>query len=162
MSYTGSKAQSGAATILNINTGTVSSPTWTLVGEVTDIGQSGKSNKTDDVTNLESTAEEFIPTLLSPGSFKVTMNRIQTTSSQAPADPGQYAMYQSFNATPPTILLYEIILPKSTSQTTKGDTYQFSALVEQMEDIGTIKPDKKISTEVTLKVSGAITLTAGS
>lgn len=162
MSYNGTKAQSGAGTSLFINTGTASSPTWTLVGEVTDLGQSGKSNKSDDATNLESAAEEFIPTLLSPGSFKITMNRVQSTSGDAPGDAGQVAMLASFNATPPTVLLYKITLPKSASQTTMGDTYQFSAMVEEFEDIGTIKADKKISTTASLKVSGPITLTAGS
>ena len=155
MPYTGSKAQSGAQTIININTGTVSTPVWTLIGEVTDIGQSGKQNKTDDVTNLESTAEEFIPTLLSPGNFKIPVNRVQ-------GDAGQIAVLASFNALPPTVVLYQIILPKTPSQSVSGDKYQFSAMVEEFNDLSTIKADKKITSSIGLKVSGPITFTAGS
>jgi hypothetical protein len=155
MPYTQSKAQSGNGSILNINTGTASSPTWVLVGEITDLAQSGKTNKTDDVTNLESKAEEFIPTLLSPGKWALTMNRIS-------GDAGQTALLASFNALPPTIMPYEVVLPKNASQTTTGDTFTFSALVEEFNDVGTVKADKKVSTVASLKVSGVITLTVGS
>lgn len=155
MPYTNSAAQSGAQTKLNINTGTASTPVWTLVGEVVDIAQSGKVNKTDDVTNLESTAEEFIPTLLSPGNFKCILNRVQ-------GDTGQAAVLASFNALPPTKVMYQIVLPKTPIQVSTGDTFQFTAMVEEFNDLSTIKPDKKIATSMGLKVSGPITLTPGS
>ena len=148
MSYTGSKAQSGALTTISIGT------TPVVIGEVTDIGQSGKQNKTDDVTNLESLAEEFIPTLLAPGMFKITMNRVV-------GDPGQVALLASFNAQPPTIVPYVITLPKTATQTVSGDKYAFIAMVDEMEDISSVKADKKITSTASIKVSGPITFTAG-
>jgi hypothetical protein len=145
MPYTGSKAQSGSQTTLAIAS--------TLVGEITDIGQSGKANATDDSTNLESTAEEFLATLLKPGNFKITMNRV-------PGDAGQAAMLSAFNTQ--ATAAFTITLPKTSSQSTTGDKYAFNALVEEFNDLGSVRPDKKITTEAALKVSGPITFTAGS
>jgi|ERR1035441_2228550 hypothetical protein len=154
MAYTSSAAISGNGTKLNINTGTLASPTWTLVGEVTEISESGKKNMTDDTTNLESTGLEFIPTVVDSGVYKVTMNSI--------VDTGQAAMSTSFYAVPPTIVQYQIVLPKKTGQSTNGDKGVFLALVEDFDDTGTIKPDKKLSVSASLKVSGATAWTPGS
>ena len=106
MSYTGTKSQSGNQTIVNINTGTASSPTWVLVGEIADFTQSGTQNKSDDATNLQSTAEEFIPTILTPGKFAGTMARVSGNA-------GQVAVKASFNAVPPTQVQYQIVIPLS-------------------------------------------------
>jgi hypothetical protein len=154
MAYTGSAAISGNGTKLNINTGTVASPTWTLVGEVTEIAESGKQNKSDDTTNLESSATEFIPTIVDSGTFKITMNAV--------VDTGQAAMATSFYALPPTIVQYQIVLPKMTGQATTPNKGVFSAMVEDFDDVGTIKADKKISISASLKVSGVIVWTQGS
>jgi hypothetical protein len=155
MSYTGTKAQSGNQTTVSINTGTVASPTWTLVGEVSDFTQSGTQNKSDDATNLQSTAEEFIPTILTPGKFAGTMARIS-------GDAGQAAVRTSFNAVPPTLVQYQVQLPKTATQTTNGDKYVFLAMVEEFNDLGNIRPDKKVMTQFALKISGPIAYTAGS
>ena len=145
--YTGSQAQGGSQTTLSIGS------TPTLIGEITGFTQSGKQNKTDDTTNLESTAEEFIPTLLSPGKYTINLNRV-------PGDAGQAALLAAFNNK--TISPFVITLPKTSAQTTKGDTYSFNALVEEFNDVSDVKPDKKITSQAALKVSGPITFTAGS
>ena len=131
MAYTGTKAQSGNQTTVSINTGTVSSPTWTLVGEISDFTQSGTSNKSDDATNLQSTAEEFIPTILTPGKFAGTMARIS-------GDAGQVAVKASANAVPPTLVQYQIQLPKTSTQTSAGDKLVILAMVEEFNNIGNI------------------------
>ncbi|MGA2270325.1 MAG: phage tail tube protein [Bryobacteraceae bacterium] len=155
MAYTSTQAQSGNGIILAINTGTLSSAIWTTIGEITDLAQSGKTNKSDDATNLQSSAEEFIPTILTPGSWGVTLNRIS-------GDAGQAAVLASFNALPPTIKQYRITLPKAAGQSTSGDAFAFSAMTEEFNDLGTVKADKKISTLAKLKVSGPVVLTVGS
>lgn len=155
MSYTGTKAQSGNQTIVNINTGTASSPTWVLVGEIADFTQSGTQNKSDDATNLQSTAEEFIPTILTPGKFAGTMARVSGNA-------GQVAVKASFNAVPPTQVQYQIVIPKTPTQTTDGDTLVFLAMVEEFNNLGNIKADKKIMTQFSFKVSGPIVETLGS
>jgi hypothetical protein len=152
MPYTGSQAQSGDGTLLEINTGTASTPTWTAVGEITDLQQSGKSNKTDDTTNLQSTAEEFIPTLLAPGKWALTLNRVA-------GDAGQVAVKASFDAK--TLKQYRITLPMLPAQVTNGDRYAFTALVEEFNDLSSVKADKKVTTQAALKVSGSIPFTAG-
>lgn len=156
MSYTGSKAQSGFGSKLEINTGTTSSPTWVLVDECVGLTQTGTANKTDDVTNLSSTAEEFIATILSPGSWDFMMNRLT-----ASAGVGQAAVLTSFNAA--TIKQYKVTLPINIpcGQTTAGDFFVFLALVEKFP-ISEVKVDKKVAYTATLKISGAIVFTPGS
>ena len=156
MSYTGSKAQSGFGSKLEINTGTASAPTWVIVDECVGLTQSGTANKTDDTTNLQSTAEEFIATILTPGSWDFNMNRLT-----ASAGAGQAAVLASFNAA--TIKQYKVTLPINIpcGQSTAGDTYVFIALVEKFP-LAEVKVDKKIAYTATLKVSGAITFTPGS
>lgn len=146
MSYTGSKAQSGSQTILAIGS------TPTTIGEVTNLSQSGKQNATDDTTNLQSLGEEFIATLLKPGKWDVTLNRVS-------GDAGQLLLVAAFNAA--TVGPFTITLPKTPTQTTSGDKYAFTALVEELDDVSDVKPDKKVTTKASLKVSGAITFTAG-
>jgi hypothetical protein len=153
MSYTASNAQTGSQTIFGINTGSVGSPVYTVISEILDFSQSGKSNKTVEVTNLQSTGEEFLATLLSPGKYDMTFNRVST-------DAGQLALVASFNNK--TMIMYQITLPKTAAQSVNGDTYKFTALVEGLDDVASVTPTKQHTTKASLKVSGAITFTAGS
>jgi hypothetical protein len=153
MSYTGTLSQAANQTAFNINTGTVGSPTYTIISEITDFSQSGKQNKTATATNLQSTADEFISTIQAPGSFSLTFNRVS-------ADTGQAAVVAAFGSK--VLTLFQVVLPKTAAQTTSGDKYAFNALVEQMDDLSSISPDKQIQSKATLKVSGSITFTAGS
>jgi hypothetical protein len=155
MAYGGTQAQSGNQVQVSINTGTVSSPIWTLIGECSDFNQQGSQNKSDDATNLQSTAEEFIPTLLTPGKFSGTMNRVDS-------DAGQKAVKASFHAVPPTLEQYQVQIPKTPTQTTIGDIFSFTAMVEEFNELGTLKPDKIIKTMFSFKVTGPITLALGS
>jgi hypothetical protein len=153
MSYTASAAQTGSGVLFQINTGTILSPTWTVISEITDFTQSGKSNKTADVTNLQSPAEEFIATIQSPGTYDLTYNRVS-------ADPGQAAVVSNFNNK--TTVQFEVTLPKTASQTSTGDLYKFSAVVTELDDVSGVTATKQIMTKAKLQVSGAITFTAGS
>jgi hypothetical protein len=158
MSYSGSKAQSGNQAVVSIGSGSsISGATWTVVGEVNDFNQSGTINKTDDVTNLQSTAEEFIPTILSPGKFSGTMNRIS-------GDAGQVLVKTAFNGAPPVNVPWQVQLSKNTAagQTVAGDKLQFMGMVEEFANFGTVKPDKKVVTQFSIKVSGPIIETLGS
>lgn len=167
MSYTKSQAQSGNQAVVSIAAagGTVSTATYTVVGEVAEFNQSGTVNKTDDTTNLNSIAEEFLPTILTPGNFAGTMNRVSD-------DAGQQAVQTAFGGiiggvpTPPTLNYWKVQLAKNPNltvpQTVAGDQLIFLALVEEFTDFGTVKPDKKVSTILKLKISGAIYRTLGS
>ena len=151
MAYTQSKAQSGSQTKFEIGSALVS-PTYTQIYEVNDFSQSGKQNKTADVTNLQSLAEEFIATLQTPGKYDLTMNRVS-------GDPGQVAIKVSFEAK--SLLPYRITLPLAPGQTTTGDVYAFTAIVEGLDDMSSTAPAKQVITKASLKVSSSITLTVG-
>lgn len=153
MSYTGTQAQSGLGTSIAINTGTASSPTLTPIGEITAAPGSGRMAKTVDATNLQSLAVEWISTLIDSGSFDVTCNRVSS-------DAGQLAVESAFAAR--EIKSYTITLPKTASQTTAGDTITFTALVEESNPISDVKPDGIIPYKFKLKVSGLVTIAAGS
>jgi predicted secreted protein len=150
-SYVGSKAGIGLGTQLSIDTGTSGSPTWTLVAEIKTIAQSGRQVAKEDTTNMQSSASEFIPTLLTSGQWKVTGSRIGS-------DAGQLAMETAFAAL--ALKGFQIVLPKENGQTTSGDTFAFTALIEDLNY--DIEFNKSVTFTATLTVSGAITVTAGS
>jgi hypothetical protein len=154
------KAQPGNGAVVSIGSGTtISGATWTPVGEVAEFNQSGSQMKTDDATSLSSVAEEFIPTILSPGKFSGSMNYIAGTT-----DAGQVAVRAAWNATPPVNVPWQVQLAKNVAvgQSTAGDKIQFLGLVEEFSYFGTVKPDKKVSNPFAVKISGGILWTAGS
>jgi len=151
MSYTNSAAGIGLGTLLSINTGTTQTPVWTTVGEIKNITQSGRQVATEDVTNMQSSAREFIPTLLDSGTWKIDCSYIS-------GDAGQQAMESAFQSL--TLKMFEIQLPKTSKQTSTGDLFAFSALVQDINH--TISVEKATMLSATIKVSGPITLTAGS
>lgn len=150
MSYNGTQARTGFGSTLSINTGTDSSPTWTAVGEVSAASQAGTENLLDDVTNLQSTAVERIPTLLEPGTIDFEMNYIT-------GDTGQTALVTSFNGK--TLVKYKLELGKTASQVTSGDNFVFRALVKTLPL--QVDPKKAIKYKCTLQISGGITFAAG-
>lgn len=155
MAYTFSNAMAGLGSILNINTGTASTPVWVLVGEVVEIAQSGRTIKSDDTTNLQSSFEEFLGVIGSSGNLKLTLNRVSGNAGQA-------AMFAAFTTVPPVLSMFQIQLKKSPLQNAAGDLLAFTALIEEWNDIATISPTKKIMTSASLKVTGTITTTEGS
>ena len=153
MPYTETQAQSGLGTTFAINTGTASVPVWTTIGEIVTAPQSGRMAKTADATNLESLGVEWIATLIDSGNFDVTTNRVA-------GDAGQVAVEAAFVGK--SRQQYKVTLPIAAGQTTAGDTYSFSALVEESNPLADISTDKVIQDKFKLKVSGVITFAAGS
>ena len=127
------------------------SPVYTSVGEVKSLNQSGRQVSTEDVTNMQSLAKEFIPTLVESGTWDIAGNRIG-------GDAGQIAMEGAFNGL--TLVPFKIQLPKSGGQTTTGDLFAFTALVQELDY--SLSVDKAVTFTAKLKVSGVITETAGS
>ena len=146
MTYTNSNATAGRGSSLSIGT------TPTLIGEIKSASPSGNKWGTADVTNFESGInEEFITTIRNNGEVKISGNRVSS-------DAGQVLVEAAFasGALQPFVLK----LPLAPNQTTTGDSYAFSALVESRE----FKVDvtSAITWDVSLKVSGPVTLTEGS
>lgn len=156
MSYTGSKSQAGRGSALSIGpiTGTAGTPTFTVIGEIKSSGISGAQWQTEEVSNFLSGADqEFITTMRNNGTVDISGNRVAS-------DAGQVAVEAAFASG----LKYDfkLVLPINgqAGQTTTGDTYTFSALVES-RDIS-IDTTKAVGWSVKLKISGAVTLVAGS
>ena len=149
MPYTKSKAGIGLGTTLMIGSGGTSE-TFTLVGEVKTISQSGRQVSTEDVTNMQSSAKEFIPTLVESGTWDISGNRVGS-------DLGQVAMETAFSSL--VIHDFKVVLPLANGQTTSGDTFAFTALVQDLNY--SVSVDKAVTFTAKLKVSGTIALTAG-
>lgn len=147
MPYTGTKAQSGAGSVLAIGT---TSPL--TIGEIRSIDFSGEQWSTVDVTNFGSgTNAEWISTIKQNGTVKLTGSRVST-------DPGQAACEAAFQSG--ALAAFTLTLPKNASQTTTGDVITFSALVESRDF--NVDITKEISWSVSLKISGAVNLAEGS
>lgn len=148
-----SQANTGLGTTLKINTGTSGSPTWTLVGELTDTPLSGRKVDTTDTTNFQSTAKEFKATIVESGNVKVTGNYLGT-------DAGQLALEAAFESLKTT--QFQVTLPVTGTQGTSGDIWTFSAVVEELSPFGTLSPTKVVSFQASLKVTGSFVVTRGS
>lgn len=144
MAYTTSKAVNGLGTVLAIG------GTPTTVGEVLDITQSGQQWKTDPSTNMQSSAEEFITTIKSSGEYDITYNRVA-------ADAGQIAVDAAFASG--ALTAFTITEPKG-FYTTTGTKFAFSGVVTDL-NYGPWSIDKNIIVKMKVKVSGSITVTAG-
>lgn len=152
MTYSFSKAQPGKGTVVSIGpvAGT-SSPTFVAIGEVKSSSISGTAWKTDDVTNFQSLAEEWITTILATGEVSLAGNRVSS-------DAGQLALAAAFATG--ELYMFTISLPKTLTQTTAGDSYALNALVLSQDF--TITTEKAVEFSTKLKISGAIVLTVGS
>lgn len=150
MPYTGSQAGIGLGTVLSIGN-TASPVTYTVVGELNKCTQSGRQAGTADITNFQSSAREFIPTLIDSGTWEIAGNRIG-------GDAGQVAMEAAFVGL--LLLPFKIQLPKTQNQTTIGDSCTFKALIQELDY--TVEFDKAVTLTGRLKVSGILTFVSGS
>lgn len=154
MSYTRSQAQGGKGLLLQINTGTASSPTWTTVGESLDVAPASKM-MTEEATNFQSTATEYIGTISDGGEIKFTANRVST-------DTGQAAVQAAgpLGASAGVLKQFQVTAPLAVGQMTTGDIWAFYALVVEFNPA--FKPDKKTVMSGTLRTSNGIVYTEGS
>jgi hypothetical protein len=148
-----SKAGIGLGTTLSIGSGTGTPETFTLVGEVKTITQSGRQVATEDVTNMQSGAREFIPTLVDSGTWDITGNRVG-------GDAGQAAMEAAFAALANHNFKVQLPISKAAGQTTTGDLFTFNAPVQELSY--SLAVDKAVTFNAKLKVSGTIQVTPGS
>jgi hypothetical protein len=145
LTYTGSLAQAGRGSLLTVG------GTPTTVGEVKSAGISGNQWGTVDVTNFQSGPDrEFILSVRDNGSLKLQGNRVS-------ADPGQVIVEAAYQSG--VITAFALTLTKTAAQTTNGDKYTFNALVESRSF--DVDVTKEISWNVSLKISGAVTLVSG-
>lgn len=138
-----SDAISGVGTVFNRGDGT-SSESFTAIAEINTITGPNKTRDTIDVTSLDSTGgyKEFIGSFRDAGEVTLGMNFTLAGYSDMNAD---------FELD--TLVNYQIVLPD-----TGNTTFEFAALVTSL---GLAIPmDDKITADVTLKISGEVTLTS--
>lgn len=135
-----SKAMSGVGTIVQRWNGSAS---WDVIAEVTNISGPGMSRDLIEVTSLDSTGgyREFIGGFRDGGTLVLSMNYtkegLESFHSDFESEEAQY---------------YEVVLPD-------GESFEFEGFVQEFPL--TIPTDAQISMEVTIKISGAVTINSG-
>jgi len=119
---------------------------WVSVGEVTTISGPTMSRETIDVTSLASTGgyREFIAGFRDPGTMTFTMNFNRSDYETMKTD------FES-----DTEQDYELILPDD-----EVTTLEFSGLVTELPL--NLDPGSQITCNVTIKVTGQVTVNSGS
>lgn len=121
--------------------------TWDVIAEVNSISGPGMTRDTIDVTSLDSTGgyREFIGGFRDGGNVSLSMNFTRA---------GYELMKDDFEDD--TLQNYEIFMSECPDLT----SLEFEGLVTELPL--SIVPDDKITADVTIKVSGAVTLNSGS
>lgn len=119
---------------------------WDDIAEINSITGPGMTRDTIDVTSLDSTGgyREFIGGFRNPGTITLAMNFTRATYDLMKAD------FESSS-----LQNYEIILPD-----TEETTLEFEGLVTELPL--TIPTDDKVTADVTIQVSGQVTVNSGS
>jgi predicted secreted protein len=135
-------AVSSVGALLKKYTGTA----WVSVGEVINITGPSMSRETIDVTSLASTGgyREFIAGFRDPGTLTFTMNFTRSDYETMKTD------FES-----DTEVDYEMILPDD-----DVTTFEFSGLVTELPL--NLDPGSQITCNITIKVTGQITINSGS
>lgn len=135
-------AVSSVGALLKKYTGTA----WVSVGEVINITGPSMSRETIDVTSLASTGgyREFIAGFRDPGTVTFTMNFTRSDYDTMKTD------FES-----DTEVDYELILPDD-----DVTTLEFSGLVTELPL--NLDPGSQITCNITIKVTGQVTVNSGS
>ena len=119
---------------------------WDTISEINSITGPGMSRDVIDVTSLDSTDgyREFITGFRNAGTIALSMNFTRSTYDTMQTD------FESDD-----LQNYEIVLPDA-----ENTTLEFEGLVTELPL--TIPPDDKITADVTIQISGAVTINSGS
>lgn len=119
---------------------------WANLAEINSITGPGKTRDVIDVTSLDSTGgyREFITGFRNAGTVALSMNFTRTSYALMNTD------FESATAQN-----YEIVLPDA-----DNTTLEFEGLVTELPL--TISPDDKITVDVTIQITGSVTLNSGS
>jgi len=137
-----SKAFSGVGTIFRRWSGTA----WAPIAEVNSISGPSMSRETIDVTSLDSTGgyREFIGGFRDPGTIQLSMNFTRTTFDLMQAD------FES-----PDSANYEIVLGDD-----ENTSLEFVGFVTELPI--EVTADDKVTSSVTIKITGQVTVNSGS
>lgn len=119
---------------------------WVNLAEINNITGPGMTRDTIDVTSLDSTGgyREFITGFRNPGTLSMSMNFTRASFDTMQTD------FESDSAQN-----YEIVLPDD-----ENTTVEFEGYVTEIPL--TIPPDDKVTVDVTIQISGQVTVGSGS
>ena len=122
------------------------SASWVTISEINSITGPGMSRDVIDVTSLDSTSgyREFITGFRNAGTLTLSMNFSRTEYELMKED------FESDIA-----VNYEIMLPDD-----ENTSLEFSGLVTECPL--TIPPDDKVTVDITIQISGEVTMNSGS
>ncbi|WP_420239259.1 hypothetical protein ACOBR2_06685 [Telmatobacter bradus] len=143
--YASTQAYGGLGTVIAIGSVPIA------IGEITELPDFMPEWKTVNATNFQSLAEEFTKTIRSGKSVTVKGNR-------STADAGQTAAIAAYESTSPDKIT--ITFPKSSAQTTTGDSISFNANILGVNF--STSPDKQVVFSLTFQQTGVEAFTAGS
>jgi predicted secreted protein len=138
-----SNAKAGVGTLFRRWNATTSK--WVNISEINSITGPGMSRDTIDVTSLDSTGgyREFITGFRDAGTVALAMNFTRVT----------YALMKN-DFESDTLQNYEIVLPDM-----ENTTLEFQGLVTELPL--TIPADDKMTADVTIQISGEVTINSG-
>lgn len=123
-------------------TGTATPVTWTKIANIKTFSTPEGQSTEIDVSNLDSTAKEFIMGLRDSGT-------ISLNGDFGSADAGQVAVRAAHVANPQPLKPFKMVLPDATA-------FSFSAFVKKAPL--SIDTDKQITTSIDLRISGSFTI----
>jgi hypothetical protein len=125
-----------------------------VIGEVAECSPSGNAWEYVDTSNFQSGAdEEYLPTMRNNGEFKATGNRVS-------ANAGQVLVESAYSSGAKCSFSLQLPVNTLAGQATTGDLYTWQGYV--MSRTFAVATKKQITYDITSKVSGAVTFTAGS
>lgn len=155
---TPSVTQIGLGTLIGIGpvVGT-SSPTYTTIGQITDAKLSGAKATVIKFSTLDGgLAVQKRKGTVDYGTVQISYER-----KPADADTGQAAAKAAFADTV-GVYMFQAALFTGPGQTTAGDIAAFTGIVSEFTEITDLSPNKNIEGSITIELSSAIVITAGS
>lgn len=121
--------------------GTATPVTFTQIKDIKDFKPSGAQVSKIDVTNLDSTAKEYVAGLVDNGDFSMSVNYVAD-------DPGQAAARTAFESS--LTKTFKIVAPNS-------NTFTFSAFVMKFPEVPSGAVDGVLMGDMTVQITGPVT-----
>jgi hypothetical protein len=134
-----STAINSQGAIVEINTGTEQSPTWTNIANISSFSGLDGEGADIDVTNLQSVAKEFRVGLKDFGGFSMEIHADYSDAGQ-----------QALRSAGVDVKQFQVTLSNST-------TLSFDAVVKNADSIN-VGIDAVVTGTVSLKITGAVTV----
>jgi len=133
-------------------------PTYTTIGQITDVKLSGAS-----ATVIKfSTLDGGLGVQKRRGSIDYGTVDITYERKPGAGDPGQAAAKAAFADSLGNPYMFQAALFTAAGQTTAGDMATFTGVISKFNELSEFSPDKNIEGMLTIELSGPVAIVAGS